>query len=89
MDTHLYQGYKIPPYYDSMLAKIIVHAPTRGEAIKRMLRALDELVVEGVHTTTEFLKVILESDAFKRGHYSTHYVEQFMKNKKDRGEAKH
>ncbi|HVZ79598.1 MAG TPA: acetyl-CoA carboxylase biotin carboxylase subunit [bacterium] len=85
VDTHLYQGYKIPPYYDSMLAKIIVHAPTRIEAIKRMLRALDELVVEGVYTTTDFLKVILESDAFKRGHYSTHYVEQFMKNKKDRG----
>jgi acetyl-CoA carboxylase biotin carboxylase subunit len=85
VDTHLYQGYKIPPYYDSMLAKIIVHAPTRLEAIKRMTRALDELVVEGVHTTTDFLKIILESDTFKSGKYSTHYVEQFMKNKKDRG----
>ena len=56
VDTHLYQGYKVPPYYDSMLAKIIVHAPTRDEAIKRMVRALDELVVEGVHTTTAFLE---------------------------------
>jgi len=86
VDTHLYQGYKVPPYYDSMLAKIIVHAPTRPEAIKRMLRALDELVVEGVHTTSGFLKTILDSEAFKRGEYSTHYIEKFMKNKKDKAE---
>ena len=88
VDTHLYQGYKVPPYYDSMLAKIIVHAPDRPQAIRRMIRALDELVVEGIHTTTEFLKVILESESFKRGDYSTHFVEKFMKNKKDKGEDK-
>jgi len=86
VDTHLYQGYKVPPYYDSMLAKIIVHAPTRPEAIKRMIRALDELVVEGVHTTSSFLKIILDSEAFKRGEYSTHYIEKFMKHKKDKAE---
>jgi acetyl-CoA carboxylase biotin carboxylase subunit len=88
VDTHLYQGYKVPPYYDSMLAKIIVHAPDRPQAIRRMVRALDELVVEGIHTTTDFLKVILESESFKRGNYSTHFVEKFMKNKKDKGEEK-
>jgi acetyl-CoA carboxylase, biotin carboxylase subunit len=88
VDTHLYQGYKVPPYYDSMLAKIIVHAPDRPQAIRRMIRALDELVVEGIHTTTDFLKVILESESFKRGNYSTHFVEKFMKNKKDKGEDK-
>ncbi len=88
VDTHLYQGYKVPPYYDSMLAKIIVHAPDRPQAIRRMVRALDELVVEGIHTTTDFLKVILESESFKRGNYSTHFVEKFMKNKKDKGEDK-
>ena len=89
VDTHLYQGYKVPPYYDSMLAKIIVHAPNRQQAIRRMVRALDELVVEGVHTTTDFLKTILESETFRRGHYSTHFVEKFMKNnKKDKGEEK-
>ncbi len=89
VDTHLYQGYKVPPYYDSMLAKIIVHAPNRQQAIRRMVRALDELVVEGVHTTTDFLKTILESETFRRGHYSTHFVEKFMKNnKKDKGEDK-
>ncbi len=87
VDTHLYQGYKVPPYYDSMLAKIIVHAPNRQAAIRRMVRALDELVVEGIYTTTNFLKVILESESFKRGNYSTHFVEKFMKNKKaDKGE---
>jgi acetyl-CoA carboxylase biotin carboxylase subunit len=81
VDTHLYQGYKVPPYYDSMLAKIIVHAPTRDEAIKRMIRALDELVVEGVYTTTAFLKNILASESFKRGNYSTHYVDDMRKKK--------
>ena len=83
VDTHLYQGYRVPPYYDSMLAKIIVHAPNRNEAIKRMIRALDELVVEGVHTTTAFLKTILESETFRRGHYSTHFIEKFMKSKRE------
>jgi acetyl-CoA carboxylase, biotin carboxylase subunit len=88
VDTHLYQGYKVPPYYDSMLAKIIVHAPNRNEAIRRMVRALDELVVEGIHTTTDFLKVILRSESFRRGNFSTHFVEKFMKNKKEKSEEK-
>jgi acetyl-CoA carboxylase biotin carboxylase subunit len=81
VDTHLYQGYKVPPYYDSMLAKIIVHAPTRNEAITRMIRALDELVVEGVYTTAAFLKNILASESFKQGKYSTHYVDDMRKKK--------
>ena len=89
VDTHLYQGYKVPPYYDSMLAKIIVHAPNRNEAITRMIRALDELVVEGVHTTTAFLKNILASESFKQGKYSTHYVDDMRKKKeKDKEEKK-
>jgi acetyl-CoA carboxylase biotin carboxylase subunit len=78
----------VPPYYDSLLAKIIVHSPNRQEAIRRMVRALDELVVEGVHTTTAFLKNILESESFKRGNYSTHFVEKFMKNKKSEESSK-
>lgn len=83
VDTHLYQGYRVPPYYDSLLAKIIVHAPNRQEAIRRMIRALDELVVDGIHTTTGFLKTILESETFRRGNYSTHFVEKFMKKKNE------
>ena len=82
VDSHLFQGYQIPTYYDSMLAKIIVHASNRSEAIQRMIRALDELVVEGVHTTTGFLKSVFESELFQRGHYSTQFVEKFMKGKK-------
>ncbi len=81
VDTHLYQGYKVPPYYDSMLAKIIVHAPNRNEAINRMIRALDELVVEGVHTTAAFLRGILASETFRSGKYSTHYVDDMRKKK--------
>jgi acetyl-CoA carboxylase biotin carboxylase subunit len=82
VDSHLYEGYKVPPYYDSLLAKIIVHSPNRAEAIRRMVRALDELVVEGVYTTSAFLKQILESEAFKRGQYSTHFVDKLQKTKK-------
>jgi acetyl-CoA carboxylase, biotin carboxylase subunit len=82
VDTHLFQGYVVPPYYDSLLAKIIVHASTRSEAIQRMVRALDELVVEGVYTTTGFLKSILQSELFQRGQYSTQFVEKYMKGKK-------
>ncbi len=81
VDTHLYQGYKVPPYYDSLLAKIIVHAPNRNEAINRMIRALDELVVEGVYTTASFLRGILASETFRSGKYSTHYVDDMRKKK--------
>ncbi len=88
VDTHLYQGYRVPPYYDSLLAKIIVHAPNRTEAIKRMIRALDELVVDGIHTTTGFLKNILESETFKRSNYSTRFVEQFLKKNNEEKEKK-
>ncbi len=80
VDTHLYQGYKVPPFYDSMLGKLIVHAPSRSEAIQRMIRVLDELVIEGIYTTSSFLKNILESESFRRGEYSTHFVEKFLKN---------
>jgi len=88
VDTHLYQGYRVPPYYDSLLAKIIVHAPNRQEAIKRMVRALDELVVDGIHTTTSFLKTILESESFKRANYSTRFVENFLKKSNEEKEKK-
>ena len=54
VDTHAYAGYTIPPYYDSMIAKLIVHARTRALAIRKMMRALDEFVIEGVHTTIPF-----------------------------------
>ncbi len=88
MDTHLFQGYKVPPYYDSLLAKVIAHGPNRLEAIKRMIRALDELVVEGVHTTAPFLKRILQSETFRSGKYSTQFIEKHMQGNKNKDDAK-
>jgi acetyl-CoA carboxylase biotin carboxylase subunit len=74
VDTHLFGGYAIPHYYDSLAAKIVVHADTRTEAIARMLRALDEFHLRGVSTNTRFLKDILKSEGFMAGEYSTDLV---------------
>ncbi len=78
MDTHVYAGYAIPPYYDSMIAKLITYAPTREWAIQRMRRALDELVIEGVATTIPFHQELLKHPAFISGEIDTHFVEQQM-----------
>ncbi|NCB41305.1 MAG: acetyl-CoA carboxylase biotin carboxylase subunit [Clostridia bacterium] len=74
-DTALYQGYSIPPYYDSLLGKLIVHANTREEAIRTMQAALAELVITGVDTNIELQTEILSSEAFKDGSYCTNYLE--------------
>jgi acetyl-CoA carboxylase biotin carboxylase subunit len=76
VDTHCYSGYTVPPNYDSMIAKLIVHAPTRAEAIARMLRALDEFVIEGVKTTIPLHKRILRNDKFAKGEYTTKFLEE-------------
>ena len=81
VDSHMYQGYRVPPYYDSLLGKIIAHGPNRETAIRRMMGALDELVVDGIHTTAPFLRRILESETFRRGQFSTSFVERFMSEK--------
>jgi acetyl-CoA carboxylase biotin carboxylase subunit len=75
LDTHAHAGYRIPPYYDSMIAKLIVRGETREEAIQTMLRALDEFVVEGVKTTIPIHKEILRSEAFRKAQMDTNYVE--------------
>ncbi len=77
VDTHCYSGYTVPPHYDSMIAKLIVHAPTRKEAIARMLRALDEFVIEGVKTTIPLHKRILKHPQFAKGEYTTKFLELF------------
>ena len=78
VDSHVYNGYDIPPHYDSMIGKIIVHADNRAEAIARMNRALNEFMIEGVHTTVP-LGVALMSDArFQRGEYTTTFLEGFI-----------
>jgi acetyl-CoA carboxylase biotin carboxylase subunit len=81
IDTHAYAGYKIPPYYDSLLAKLITYGADRHEAIQRMLRALDEFVVEGIKTTIPFHKKALATKAFVEGTISTNFVELLLNNK--------
>ncbi len=76
VDSAVYTGYQIPPYYDSMVAKLIAYAPTREEAIKRMKRSLDEFVVEGVHTTIPFHRLIMEHDVFMKGDFNTNFLEE-------------
>lgn len=77
VDTHAYTGYRIPPHYDSMIAKLIVRADTRERAIKRMKRALDEFVIEGVKTTIPFHQQLMENEDFKAGTFDTQFMETF------------
>lgn len=74
VDTAVYSGYIIPPNYDSMIAKIIVHADTRNEAIEKMKRALEECVVDGIDTNIEFLLKILNNEDFKKGNFDTSFI---------------
>ncbi len=78
VDTYLYQGYQIPPFYDSMVAKIIVTAPTRRDAIRRMRRALEELTVDGITTTAPLLHQILYHPEFVSGKYHTGFMEDHL-----------
>ena len=77
VDTHVYTGYKIPPHYDSMIAKLIVRARTRDLAIQKMLRALDEFVIEGVKTTIPFHQQLLRDERFLKGDFDTRFLESF------------
>ena len=78
VDSALYAGYVVPPYYDSMIAKLIVHAPTRPEAIARLRRALEEFAVLGIKTTLPLHQRIIEDPRFQAGDYTIHWLEQFM-----------
>ena len=77
IDTHVYANYTIPPFYDSMIAKLITVAQTREEAIEKMKRALDEFVIEGVHTTIPFHKKLMCEEAFVKGDYTTNFMDSF------------
>jgi acetyl-CoA carboxylase, biotin carboxylase subunit len=74
VDSHVYTGYRIPPYYDSMIAKLIAWAPTRDECIVRMQRALEETLIEGVKTTIPFHLKVLDNAFFKRGAVYTNFI---------------
>jgi len=78
VDTHLYAGCAIPPFYDSLIAKLIVLGESRDEAIARMLRALEELVIEGVKTTASLHTRILSSPEFRAGRVSTRFLESIL-----------
>ena len=77
IDTHVYDGYVIPPYYDSMIAKLITTAQTREEAINKMKRALEEFVIEGVKTTIPFHQQLMENPDYLAGNYTTKFMEDF------------
>ena len=77
VDTAVYPGYVVPPYYDSMIAKLIVHARTRDLAIARMQRALDMMVIEGIKTTIPLHRAIMADENFQKGNFSTKFMEEF------------
>lgn len=77
VDTHAYANYYIPPYYDSMIAKLIVTADNREEAIKRMYRALDEFIIEGIFTTIPFHKKVMKHEKFIDSDYDTSFIEKY------------
>lgn len=77
VDTHVYAGYTVPPYYDSMIAKLICKAQTREECITKMERALDEFIVEGVKTTLPFHKLLMKNEDFRKGNFHTGFLNTF------------
>ncbi|MDE3255661.1 MAG: acetyl-CoA carboxylase biotin carboxylase subunit [Bacteroidota bacterium] len=77
IDSHIYAGYTIPPYYDSMIAKIITIAQTREEAIQTMERALSEYIIEGVKTTIPFHLQLMKNEDFRKGNFTTKFIESF------------
>jgi acetyl-CoA carboxylase biotin carboxylase subunit len=78
VDSALYSGYAVPPNYDSLIAKLITHGTTRREAISRMRRALEELVVDGIRTTAPLHKRIMDDPEFQAGDYTIHWLERFV-----------
>ena len=83
LDTHVYQGYAVPPFYDSLIAKLIAHGPDRESATRIMSRALDEFVVEPVKTTIPLHKKVMEDPEFAEGKFDTSYVRKFLPDEED------
>jgi acetyl-CoA carboxylase biotin carboxylase subunit len=77
VDSALYAGYLIPPYYDSLIAKLIVHAPNRMDAINRLRRSLDEFAIMGIKTTIPLHQRIVDDKEFQAGDYTIHWLERF------------
>lgn len=83
VDSGVYQGYKIPPYYDSLIGKLIVHARTREECLARLRRALDEFVVDGIETTLPLFRDLVTNPDIIAGTYDIHWLEKYLANKAD------
>lgn len=81
IDSAVYQGYTIPPYYDSLVGKLIVHGKTRAECLMRLRRALDEMVVEGIETTLPLFRALVREDDIINGDYHIHWLEQYLAGK--------
>jgi acetyl-CoA carboxylase biotin carboxylase subunit len=78
VDTHVYEDYRVPPHYDSLLAKLIVHAENRGAAIARLRRALDEFVIEGIKTNLDLHRRVARHPDFVAGNVDTHFIERLL-----------
>ena len=78
MDSHLYNGYTIPPFYDSLIGKLIVYGRDRTEAIERLRRSLDEIIIDGIETTTELFNLLLNEPDIKNGDYNIHWLEEWL-----------
>ena len=78
VDSGVYQGYSIPPHYDSLIGKLIVHARTREECLMRLRRALDEFVVDGIHTTIPLFRDLVVNDDMQTGDYDIHWLEAYL-----------
>ena len=85
VDTHIHEGYAIPPYYDSLVMKLIAYGSNRQEAIERMRRALDEIVIEGIRTTIPLYRKILAHPIFLSGRYSVKWLENFLESEAEKG----
>lgn len=78
VDSHLYDGYSVPPHYDSMVAKLIAYGKTRAEAIERVKRSLDEYVIDGIKTTIPLHKILANNEDMQKGEYDIHWLEKFL-----------
>jgi acetyl-CoA carboxylase biotin carboxylase subunit len=84
VDSHCFPGYVVPPFYDSMIAKVIAHAPTREQALDKLDRALGALTINGIETTAPFVRELLRDSAFQRGDFSTSHIDRHMREKNQR-----
>ena len=81
MDSALYNGYSIPPYYDSLVGKLIVHGENRNEAIARLSRSLSELIIDGIDTTIPLFDELLNEDDIINGNYNIHWLEKWLEHR--------